>query len=166
MKSRRSTVARAALLALVSFLAATLVPRDAFYVHRHAADGHGHVHGWDGTRVGASTTSMRDLVADHDHEQAHQHGLAHEHEHAPASAATSHDRGPASEHGRDGPSFGGALGTAHGHWQAPFQAVARASTPALLGLALLLAACAALATTAPQPAPHALRARGPPLLSV
>ena len=39
MKSRRSTVARAALLALVSFLAATLVPRDAFYVHRHAADG-------------------------------------------------------------------------------------------------------------------------------
>jgi hypothetical protein len=83
MIRRRIAFTRVAAIALLSVLAAALVPRDARYAHTHADDQHGHVHAWDGTRLGGSTSPVRDLVHGEHHDHGDTHGHVHGvHEHA------------------------------------------------------------------------------------
>jgi hypothetical protein len=164
-------------VALLAFLAQALVPRASWYVHRHAGDGHEHVHGWDGTRVAGSTTSLRDFLP-HKHDAGHAHGhddgratatrhgadavAAHDHEHshdhahaAPAGSGRTRPRA-------DGPVLAAAHDGAHAHAQAPFQTVARSFVKYLAPPLPHRAHAAPVLTSLSDAPTHAPRARGPP----
>jgi len=161
MSRHRPMLARSAALVVVSFLAATAVPRDAWYAHRHAADGHGHVHGWDGTRIGATTAAVGDLLADHDHTHEHRHDHGHSHQ-PPAQTAAASPRA----HAAHGAELAGVRGALHGHWQAPFQSAAQTSTPALVAHELRLFPALSIVVGSAHEPSRTLRARSPPPLSV
>ncbi len=95
-------------LALVPFVASSVLPRASMYAHHHDAGDHAHVHPWG-----------EDAVVEHHH---HDQDEPHHHDcHA--------DGGP----GLDEPD--GDHGT-HVHWQSPFQHATRADAPRV-GLATI-----------------------------
>lgn len=175
-------------LVLLSVLATAALPRATWYAHRHAGDGHGHVHGWDGSRLGASSVSVHDFLGhDHDHAHAHAHGaddgttrgLAdHAHEEGRGSARPLGDghphgapntaRGTASARGQtSGPTLAATADDgAHTHWQAPFQTAARASAMQLLPSLVARPLASRATITVPVERELAVRARAPPVAAV
>lgn len=95
MRRLRHHLASVVSLVVLTFVATNGLPRHASYVHRHAGDLHGHVHGHadDGARAARSTLSVRDFARhdhghphDHDHAHAHAREHRHDHPHAPPRA--------------------------------------------------------------------------------
>jgi len=157
MIARRVNRAGLASLVLLSFVAATAVPRDSWYTHQHAGGEHSHVHAWDGSQLGHSTASVRDFLGEPEHPHPHPDGVAHEQPHQPPGPATPRSASP-----HHGPQLAAAAGTAHSHTQPPFQIVARtAATTVVFDLLRrpLAPSPAARPVAAAEAAP---RARGPP----
>lgn len=166
-------------LVLLSFVATSL-PRDAWYAHRHDGDTHGHVHAGDGSHVGRSSASVRDLLGHghghgHDHDHAHPHGSAAEHAHAEHGEHAQADHGDArhtAEHpsvargASDGPSFTAAADGLHAHWQAPFQPSAVATAHHVAPSAVRQISFIPPPVAASVRRALALRARAPPLSPV
>ena len=175
----RKAIRQLVTVALLAFLAQALLPRATWYAHTHAGGGHEHVHGWDGTRVAGSTTSLRDFLPhEHDDGSAHRHDdvpaaatgprhgadavAAHDHEHSHdhAHAATA-GAGP-QQHRTGGPVLAATRDGGHAHAQAPFQTVGTGSVEHLAPpLPHPVHATPALVSLTDAPA-HAPRARGPP----
>lgn len=139
-------------LALLAFAAAA-VPRDAWDVHRHAPEAHGHVHAWGSSD--ADDAAWEELLAE---------VVAHGHRHEHATAHGDHPTHASSEAAASpGPALGLPSGeSAHAHWQSPFQLATRAEAPALAPPARVAARPAdALHDRAAQPR-LACRTRAPP----
>ena len=97
---------------LVGFLAASVLPRAASYAHRHDAGPRGHVHGWDGSRVGELAHLIADLRAsggaDEDVLGAPRAPTeVHRHEHGGPSDAGEHHRHDHAHHRTRGAHPGG-----------------------------------------------------------
>ena len=176
MLRRRSADPRALVtLVLLSFLATNGLPRAAWYAHRHAGDLHGHVHGWDGARVGSSV-SVRDFLGD-DQAHDHVHGADDGRRTSTGStrtrtarraprAATRAAVQPRAPTRATGPQLTAADDGAHGHWQAPFQSATRAAAARIVPSLV----ASVLAPRAPAGSPRAralaVRARAPPVAPV
>jgi len=160
-------------LALLAFAAAAL-PRDAWYVHRHAANAPGHVHE-PGVRASSDDAWWEELLAEstahqHPHGHDHRHAGGAEHDHASAVASRGASGGaearPAQQHHGSGPALAATTDAApaHAHWQAPFQAAASVAAPAPTFVALDVPR-EPPATSAPARGHRVrLRARAPPVL--
>lgn len=192
---RRPQFASLVSLVLLSFVAATGVPRDTWYAHRHAGDGHGHEHGWDGARVGRTSTSILDLITDrgheHDHPGArhvhdgehrhdrahdrahdgeHRHDRAHGHLHDAEPAGRTASTRPAAtvrpHAGNDGQALASPGDPAHAHWQAPFQTAAATNIDLIAATDRRTLHRSAPPLAAPVERARALRARSPPVSPV
>lgn len=161
MQSRRAKIAAIRLAVLCCF-AASIVPRAAVYTHQHEGTAPGHVHAWDGSRL----DDLRALIDEAEH--GHTHALGHEHDHGEPARGHQHEHAGRqvaghAERAAHGPGIAVEPpgGSTHAHWQAPFQTVARAGTPALVALERRASTAVTAALGRSHEPARALRARSP-----